>query len=175
MVKKFVLLLLLTAIKRCWTCWPRSKIEMKQLSAFSQNTIGRSDANTSEALLITGGYNKAEQSVEVFLPWLNTTCELPPLPNQRFAHVQSGNTLCGGGYNSSTDRSCLQWSVQQGGWITLPFTLNERRWASSAWTVSQDSSLIIMGGDGLANRNTETVPSDGDITKRTFRMKYWSR
>ena len=40
----------------------------------------------SEAILITGG-RYAEQSAELFLPWQNTTCELPPLPDKRVNHA----------------------------------------------------------------------------------------
>ena len=125
----------------------------------------------SEAILITGGYG-VEQSAELFLPWQNSTCELPALPDERYRHVQAGNTLCGGGWDSSTERSCVQWSVQQGGWVTLPLTLKEERWGSSVWRVSQDS-LVIMGGwtEG-AEETSETVSSDGDSTRSTLNMKY---
>ena len=124
----------------------------------------------SEAILITGG-SSAYQSAEVFLPWQNSTCELPSLPDERWYHVQSGNTLCGGSYRS-TRRSCVQWSVQHGGWVTLPLNLTEKRQDSSVWIVSQDNSLVIMGGAGSAGRTSETVSSDGDSTERTFKMKY---
>ena len=79
--------------------------------------------------------------------------------------------LCGGIWVSSTPRSCVQWSVQQGGWVTLPLTLTEVRYCSSVWRVSQDSSLVIMGGLG-AEETSETVSSDGDSTRSTFNMKY---
>ena len=119
-------------------------------------------------MLITGGIG-AEKSAEVFLPWQNTTCELPPLPDKRVNHVQSGNLLCGGWFTPAR-RTCLKWSVQQGGWVTLPLNLTERRDGSSVWRVSQDS-LVIMGGDG-AEETSETVSSDGDSTRRSFNMKY---
>ena len=128
----------------------------------------------SEAILITGG-NDAEQSAEIFLPWQNSTCEPPQLPDERLFHVQAGNTLCGGLW-SPTRRSCIQWSVQQGGWVTLPLNLTEERADSSVWRVSQDNSLVIMGGRHSAARETsETVSSDGDSTRRTFNMKYPTR
>ena len=120
----------------------------------------------SVAILITGGRG-TEQSAEMFLPWLNTTCELPSLPDKRYDHVQSGNTLCGGFY-SSTQRSCLQW--RQGGWATLPVTLAEKRWGSSVW--GTEEGLVIMGGSGAAARQTsETVSSDGANTVTSFKMK----
>ena len=111
-------------------------------------------------------------AAEVFLPWQNTTCELPSLPDERGGHVQSGNTLCGG-YDSSTERGCLKWSVQQGGWVTLPLNLIEKRVLSSAWRDSQANSLVIMGGgDGAADETSETVSSEGDSTRSTFKMRY---
>ena len=127
-----------------------------------------------EAILITGGYG-AKHSAEIFLPWQNSTCELPALPDLRVAHVQSGDTLCGG-VSPSTRRSCLQWSVEQGGWVTLPLTLRtEHRVGSSVWRVSQDS-LVIMGGyHDAALKTSETVSSDGEITRSTFNLKYPTR
>ena len=130
--------------------------------------------SSSEAILITGGWG-ALQSAEIFIPWQNTTCELPPLPDARVGHVQSGNMLCGGIY---TRRSCIQWNVQQGDWVTLPLNLTEERVVSSIWRVSQDNnnSFIIMGGvDDAAEETSETVSGDGDIMRSTFNMKYPTR
>ena len=121
----------------------------------------------SEAILITGGLG-ALQFAELFLPWQNTTCKLPSLPEERKFHVQSENTLCGGFWSS-----CIKWSVQQGGWVTLPLTLTWEREDSSVWRVSQDNSLVIMGGDSDdAEMTSETVSSDGVSTRRSFNMKY---
>ena len=129
------------------------------------------------AILITGGDGAlgggAPQSAEVFLPWSNTTCELPSLPDRRVGHVQSGNTLCGGGeWDSSTRRSCLQW--RQGGWVTLPVTLTEERRSSSVW--GTEEGLVIMGGysDG-AEQTSETVSSDGTNSVTSFRMAHPTR
>ena len=128
----------------------------------------------SEAILITGGYGPwyGPGVAELFLPWQNSTCELPALPDERYYHVQAGNTLCGGFY---TKRSCLQWSVQQGGWVTLPLTLTDVRWASSVWRVSQDSLVIMGGWSDAAADTSETVSSDGDNSRNTFNMKYPTR
>ena len=121
------------------------------------------------AILITGG-SGAEQSAEVFRPWSNTSCQLPSLPDVRYGHVQSDQLLCGGGWDSSTWRSCLQWNLQ-GGWTRLPLTLSEERWGSSIW--SRGDQLVIMGGVSVAAReSSETLSSDGAVTSRSFRMKY---
>ena len=129
----------------------------------------------SEAVLITGGYgaNGALNSAEVFLPWTNSTCQLPSLPDERDGHVQAGPLLCGGG-DSSTKRSCLKWSVQIGGWVTLPLTLSEERRRSSIW--DRGDQLVIMGGlwFGEAQETSETVSSDGAVTS-SFGMKYKTR
>ena len=67
----------------------------------------------------------------------------------------------------------MKWSVQEGGWVTLPLTLTEGRAASSVWRVSQDNSLVIMGGfTDTAQETSETVSSDGDSTRSSFKMKY---
>ena len=119
----------------------------------------------STATLITGGYG-AKQSAEVFLPSLNTTCELPSLPQERWGHVQSGNTLCGG-RSSSTWRSCLEWSA---GWIPHPVTLTEGRRGSSVW--GSEEGLVIMGGEAAARHTSERVSSDGaNTTVASFRME----
>ena len=63
--------------------------------------------------------------------------------------------------------------MQKKGWVTLPLTLTEERDASSVWRVSQDNSMVIMGGGGDAAQETsETVSSDGVSTRSTFKMKY---
>ena len=67
----------------------------------------------------------------------------------------------------------MQWSVQQGGWVTLPLNLTEERYGSSVWRLRQDNSLVIMGGDDdAAEETSETLSSDGDSTRITFKMKY---
>ena len=145
---------------------------------YTKETIDDQSIGTTpgHAILITGGYRydmSGGNLSELFLPWLNTTCELPPLPDQRYHHVQSGKTLCGGGWKPSTERSCLQWSVQQGEWVTLPLNLTERRYESSILRVSQDNSLVIMGGGKASARETsETISSDRDSTSSSFKMEY---
>ena len=137
----------------------------------------------SEAILITGGLGTesesgwglgSSESAELFLPWKNSTCQLPPLPRgERYYHFQYGNLLCGGGFWSSIRRSCIQWNVQKGDWVRLPLNLTEKRLGSSVWRVSQDNSLVIMGGkDDAASETSEIVSSDRDNTRSSFKMRY---
>ena len=124
----------------------------------------------SAAILITGG-DDARQSAEVFLPWNNTTCQLPSLPDRRYGHVQSGPLLCGG-FVSSTQRSCLKWNKQGGNWTRLPVTLSEERFASSAW--AHGDQLVIMGSrwSNAAEESSEIVSSDGAVSRGSFGMEY---
>ena len=125
-------------------------------------------AGIGMAILITGGW--MESSAEVFLPWNNTLCQLPPLPGWRSNHVQSGSMLCAG-YGS---RSCLKWSVEQGGWVTLPITLSETRDAPSSWANSD--GLVVMGGwSDIARVTSDIVSSDGAVTRTSFWMRYETR
>ena len=135
------------------------------------------------AVLITGGVN-ADQSTELFLPWNNRTCELPSLPSlpspifpslpgETAGHVQSGNMMCGGGWDQGTGRNCTKWSAEQGGWVTLPDVLTEDRGGSVSWTGSRDHSLVILGGwSDDAAETSETVSSDGVSTGPSFNLKY---
>ena len=158
-------------------CESRSNNLFFQFASLDQvHFIENINISISAAILITGGYG-AEQSAEVFLPWSNTTCQLPSLPDRRYRHVQSSQLLCGGGdYDSSTRRSCLNWNKQTGGWVKLPLSLSEERLYSSIW--DRGDQLIIMGGDSwsdAAGWSSEIVSSDGAVTSRSFRMKYKTR
>ena len=125
---------------------------------------------SEKAILITGGVLGSEKIVQVFKPWDNTVCKLPSLPDKRVGHVQSGSTLCGGFYSR---RSCIQWKVQNNkpGWDTLNVELKEDRTYSSLFRISEDNSLIIMGGDGTAKDTSERVSSDGESLE-SFPMRY---
>ena len=84
--------------------------------------------------------------------------------------------MCGGSWRRR--RGCTRWSAEQGAWVTLPVNLTEERPFSSVWSVSQDQSLVIMGGgfsgDG-ASMTSETVSGDGVSTRPSFNMKYKTR
>ena len=125
----------------------------------------------SAAILITGGSNIVSRSAEVFLPWSNTTCHLPSLPDGRVDHVQAGPLICGGGL-SRTNRRCLRWGLEGGGWETLPLRFSEERYSSSVW--DRGDQLVIMGGTykGAAGETSERVSSDGAVTSSFFSMKY---
>ena len=126
----------------------------------------------SAAILITGGKYGAEWSAEVFLPWSNTTCQLPSLLNKRYAHVQAGRVLCGG-RSIAARRNCVQWSVQQANWTELPLTLSWARQGASVW--ARGDQLIIMGGVKGAEETSERVSSDGAVSRSSFVMKYKTR
>ena len=74
-----------------------------------------------------------------------------------------------------SQRSCLHWNGQQGGWVRLPVTLTEERLYYSAW--GTEEGLVIMGGWSDAARQTsETVSSDGaNTTVPSFKMEHETR
>ena len=76
------------------------------------------------ALLITGGYGSAGNSVEVFIPSTGQHCHLPDIPgDRRYYHTMEKFTICGGLY-TSTATSCL--TLTDGTWETST-TLREER------------------------------------------------
>ena len=97
----------------------------------------------TETILITGGYG-ASQSAELLHPWSGASCELPALPDQRKYHTQAGARLCGG-WGSSTARSCLQWSVEAGDWVRLPFSLAKKRYLHSSWSPPKGGTFLYGG------------------------------
>ena len=124
----------------------------------------------SAAILITGGSNIVSRSAEVFLPWSNTTCHLPSLPDGRVDHVQAGPLICGGGL-SRTNRRCLRWGLEGGGWETLPLRFSEERYSSSVW--DRGDQLVIMGGySDAARKSSDSVSIDGTVSRGSFAMKY---
>ena len=83
--------------------------------------------------------------------------------------------MCGGSW--SRRRGCTRWNAEQGDWVTLPVNLTQERPFSSVWSVSQDQSLVIMGGgyDEAARDTSETVSGDGVSTRLSFKMIYPTR
>ena len=78
-------------------------------------------------LLISGGrgLTSAGQSVEVFVPSMDLSCQLPDLPDERQHHTQEKNTVCGGvELSSGTSKSCL--TLTDAGWERTT-TLREER------------------------------------------------
>merc|ERR1712131_63105 len=115
------------------------------------------------AILVTGG---SGMSGEVLFTNGSSICELPPMPQYKDSHTQSGLTACGGEV-IGTERSCIKF--EDGSWTTLTDNLVEQRRSHSSW-INPDGDILLIGGyDSLTT--TEIVYHDG-TSIRSFDLKY---
>ena len=81
------------------------------------------------AVIITGGWQTAGTSAEVFLPASLATCQLPALPRPRYQHSQDGALLCSGttgaGFEAGVEMACVELTVE-GIWATTHTLLMPR-------------------------------------------------
>ena len=117
------------------------------------------------AILVTGGLG-TETSAEVLFTNGSSICELPPMPQSRYYHTQSGLTACGGAYGSQL-RSCIKF--EDGSWTTLTDNLVESRYSHSSW-VNPDGDILLIGGY-YSLTTTEIVYQNG-TSIRSFDLKY---
>ena len=110
---------------------------------------------STEGILLTGG-NGAETSVEVILSD-SSICRLPPLPDGRKLHSQSGITVCGG---ESSSQTCS--SFRNGEW-TISHNLIEERIRHVSW--SSTSGIMLLGG--LNSEQTTELLSSTSSTLHT--------
>ena len=81
------------------------------------------------AVIITGGWQNAATTAEVFLPGSLATCQLPALPRPRYQHSQDGALLCSGttgaGFEAGVEMACVELTVE-GIWATTHTLLMPR-------------------------------------------------
>ena len=102
-------------------------------------------------LLITGGYSDSVgQSVEVYVPSTGQHCQLPDLPDKRYAHTMEKTTICGGSASGKTTVANKIISELDVPWVTLlsmdsfykvlnenqhrQAAINEVRYFSAGWS-----------------------------------------
>ena len=125
------------------------------------------------AILITGGQSghsyRVEsylKSAEIYRPSHDTSCTLPELPQGRSGHTQDGPWACGGGRDSSTERTCDKFS--EGNWTRQSLNLRKERWGHMSWATA--SGLYLIGGYYSGN-TSELVKENGTVVKG-FPLKY---
>ena len=128
---------------------------------------------------MTGGVNNEVSGVstaEIFLPDLNTTCSLPALTLRRGHHTQNGLLACGGWnrYDEVGPPSTCEVFTPGLGWRPEPYSLTERRYGHTSWTLS-NGSVLLLGGIVSGTQNTTELVTPGVGTSRGFDMKYPSR
>ena len=116
--------------------------------------------------------------VEIFNPKTNHSCNLPNLPTisgsreVRYQHSQCGGMICGGGYNSSTQRSCLKLNPLTGAFTPTSVRLVENRGGHLCWDVEGEGGPTLLIGGTDSPRSTELVNSDGLSSSASFNLQY---
>ena len=119
------------------------------------------------AIIVTGG-SPSKSSVEVLhsdgSPW----CSLPDLPDDRYAHTQTGLEACGGGYSSAIKTTCVRLS---GGSWSPSHQLVEKRAYHSIW--ASPAGTLLMGSNEYKRKNTtELLDTNTGKSVRSFPLKY---
>ena len=117
----------------------------------------------TEGILITGGVG-TETSVEVILSD-GTICNLPPLPEARNRHSQSGLTACGG-KDSDARKTCTTFS--NGAWATS-HNLDQDRMNHVSW--NSPIGLMLLGG-GISERTTSLLSTTTFSVSAQFELPY---
>ena len=114
------------------------------------------------AIIVTGDWGNAKQSVEVLKADGTSWCTLPDLPERRQGHTQSGLIACGG---FKTLENCVRFS--NGHWNisheNLFYQIDHCAWSSSK------HGTRILGG----SYNAELLADDG-TTPDSFPLKYYT-
>ena len=119
---------------------------------------------SSEGIIITGGPGGgAGTSVEVILS-NGTLCTLPPLPDARYRHSQSGLTACGGVY--PTGGTCTTFS--NGAWATS-HNIDPRRMNHFSW--NSPSGTMLFGGH-YSRKTTALLSATSSSSSAQFELLY---
>ena len=117
--------------------------------------------------MVTGGEGEGT-SVELLNLDGSWHCSLPPLPEQRDSHTQTGLVACGGfEKNRKSEKSCVRFSKGEEEW-KKSHTLKKSRRGHAAWN-SPDGVLLMGGRDSPTT--TELLTNNGDTTPG-FKIKY---
>ena len=120
---------------------------------------------SAEGIIITGGSGgSAGTSVEVILS-NDTLCTLPPLPEARYRHSQSGLTACGGD-DSPTADTCTTFS--NGAWATS-HNLDPARRNHVSW--NSPGGLMLFGGH-YSRRTTALLSTTSSSSSAQFDLLY---
>ena len=123
------------------------------------------------AILLTGGEHSGKRTAEILNADGTPLCSLPPLPDDKRYHIQSGLIACGGltgkpnQINQIKSKSCL--TFKKGVWTKTHNLGKTWNWHSS-WT-SDKHGTILLGGT-YTKKSAERLTDDGK-TKSVFKLK----
>ena len=113
--------------------------------------------------------------MEVFNIKTKNSCPLSDLPGgKRYYHSLCGRLLCGG-YDSSTEQSCLMLNPLTGNFTPTSVRLREKRYNHLCWDVEGENGPILLIGGSHSNRSTELVSHDGSSSSASFNLTYDTR
>ena len=118
--------------------------------------------------MVTGGRGQRGvglDSVELLNMDGTWICSMPPLPNARIQHSQTGTIVCGGRGSArvpEASKSCVTFSSDGDDWNwMLSHNLTKRRRDHGAWA-SPLGVMLIGTDDIMAESTTEILTEDGD-------------
>ena len=122
-------------------------------------------------VLVTGGEGEGGilDSTELLNMDGTWNCPMPPMPEPRYFHSQTGPVVCGG-YGGA--KSCITFISGDVNWKQT-HTLDKSRFWHSAWD-SPQGTVLLGGWDSSAETTSEILLENGH-TKPGFRPDYDTR
>ena len=119
--------------------------------------------------MVTGGWLVGDNTASVELLNLDGSwhCSLPPLPEQRDSHTQTGLVACGG-FQKNSQKSCVRFSKGEEKW-KKSHTLKKKRWSHVSW--NSPEGILLMGGLG-SGATYELLTNNGHKPAPGFKFKY---
>ena len=126
--------------------------------------------------MVSGGQGEKGVGSSVELLYMNGTwiCPMPPMPERRYGHTQTGPVVCGGWPNAG--KTCITFFSGGEDWVKT-HKLAKERYTHNVWASSR--GVMLMGGFGRHWReeertigtSTEILSENGD-TAPGFNLDY---
>ena len=113
-------------------------------------------------MLVSGGLAKGElgktlESVELLNMDGTWNCPMPPMPEPRYGHSQSGRIACGR-WHTAASKSCVTFFSGGDDWVKT-HNLSKGRWYHSSWVSPR--GVMLMGGPS-SDTTSDILTEDGD-------------
>ena len=124
-------------------------------------------------VLVTGGEGEGGilDSTELLNMDGTWNCPMPPMPEPRLGHTQTGLVTCGGNSGDNA-KSCITFISGSVNWKKT-HTLAKRRGWHSAWASPQ--GINLLGGLGSNVRTTSEILLENGDTKPGFNLDHRTR
>ena len=121
-------------------------------------------------VLVTGGEGEGGilDSTELLNMDGTWNCPMPPMPEPRLGHTQTGLVTCGGNSGDNA-KSCITFISGSVNWKKTHTLPKERLW-HSAWGSPQ--GVVLLGGDDSSALKTSEKLLENGHTKPGFNLNY---